>query len=31
LPDAAFIVPATIAWDAWAEIEAMENAVDGER
>jgi len=28
--DAAFIVPATIAWDAWAEIEAMENAVDGE-
>ena len=28
--DAAFIVPVTFAWDAWAEIEAMENAVDGE-
>ena len=27
--DEAFIVPATFAWDAWAEIEAMENAVDG--
>ncbi|NBU45783.1 MAG: hypothetical protein EBS37_17240 [Betaproteobacteria bacterium] len=30
LPDSAFVVPATAAWDAWAEIEAMENAVDGE-
>lgn len=30
LPDTAFSVPATIAWDAWAEIEAMGNAVDGE-
>ena len=28
--DEAFIVPATFAWDAWAKIEAMENAVDGE-
>ena len=28
--DEAFIIPATFAWDAWAEIEAMENAVDGE-
>jgi len=30
LDASAFIVAATIAWDAWAEIEAMENAVDGE-
>jgi len=30
LDASAFMIPATIAWDAWAEIEAMENAVDGE-
>ena len=30
LPRAALIVAATIVWDARAEIEAMENAVDGE-
>jgi len=30
LDASAFIVAATFAWDAWADIEAMENAVDGE-
>ena len=30
LDDAAFVVPPNFAWDAWAEIEAMENAVDDE-
>ena len=30
LDASAFIVPATFAWDAWAEIEAIGNAVDGE-
>lgn len=28
LDASAFIVSPTIAWDAWAEIEAMENAVE---
>lgn len=30
LDDSAFIVPANFAWDAWGEIEAIENAVEGE-
>lgn len=30
LDASAFIVPATRVWDAWAEIEAIGSAVDGE-
>ena len=30
LPDSAFAVAASAAWNAWAEIDAMDNAVDGE-
>ena len=30
LPDSAFVVRPASLWDAWAEIEAIDNAVDGE-
>jgi hypothetical protein len=30
LPDSAFVVSATVAWDAWAEIEAVRDATGGQ-